>query len=107
MIVLSTRYACGGGGSGPRAEAHLIPDSFLEVADESFGFIVLHLPELHRPSAQVVVQLHGEDGRRSALILRALLTCRTETSAIILPRSEQVSPPSQRNTFSTVQIPRN
>lgn len=73
------------------AEAHLILDSFLEVAEESFGFIVLHLPELHRPAAQVVVQVHGEDGRRAALILRTLLTCRRETSAIKPRGSEQVS----------------
>ncbi len=61
------------------SKAHLVFDSCPEVPQKSVGFAVLHLPVLHRSSAQEVIQLHGKDGRCPALILGALVPCRTET----------------------------
>lgn len=65
---------------------HLVPDAFLKVPQESTGLALLHLPELHRRPAQEVIQLYGEDGCRPALILRALVPCRTETFSVRLGR---------------------
>lgn len=62
--------------------------------------MALHLPELHRLAPQVVVQLHCEDGRCSALILRTLLACRKETFNIKLRRCDHEAPHSSvRNIF--------
>lgn len=59
-------------------EADLVLDARLKVAQEGDGLVVLDLSELDRPSAQEVIQLRGKDGRRSALILRTLITWREE-----------------------------
>lgn len=62
--------------------------------------MALHLPELHRLAPQVVVQLHCEDGRCSALILRTLLACRRETFAVKRRRCNHEPPHrNARNIF--------
>lgn len=67
-------------------DAHLVLDACLKVPQESAGLVILHLPELHRRPAHEVVQLCGEDGCCPALILRALIACRTETFSVHLGR---------------------
>lgn len=66
------------------SEAHLVLDSWLEVPQKGVGFVVLHLPVLHRPTAQEVIQLCGKDGRRSTLILGTLISCRKEILVVKL-----------------------
>lgn len=65
-------------------DAHLVPDACPKVPQESAGLALLYLPELHRRPTQEIVQLYGEDGCRPALILRALIPCRTETFSVHL-----------------------
>lgn len=57
---------------------HLVLDARLEVPKKGVGFVVLDLPELHRPAPQEVIQLCGEDGCCSALILRTFVTSRRQ-----------------------------
>lgn len=72
----------------PPPGAHLVLEAGLEVAEEGGRLEALDLPVLHGPAVQVVVQLHGEDGGRPALVLAAFIACGT---------SEQHEPaPGQR-----------
>lgn len=55
--------------------SHHVLDSRLEVAEEGFGLVPLHLAVLDGLSSQEVVHLDREDGRRAALVLAAGTTC--------------------------------
>lgn len=55
--------------------SHHVFDSCLEVAEEGFGLMSLHLTVLDGLSPQVVVHLDSENGRRASLILAAGITC--------------------------------
>lgn len=52
---------------------HLVLEARLEVAQEGGRLEALDLTVLHGPAVQVVIQLHGEDGRCPALVLAALI----------------------------------
>lgn len=54
--------------------SHHVLDSWLEVAEEGFGLMSLHLAVLDGLSSQEVVHLDGEDGRRATLVLAAGIT---------------------------------
>lgn len=54
--------------------SHHVLDSWLEVAEEGFGLVSLHLAVLDGLSSQEVVHLDSEDGRRAALVLAAGIT---------------------------------
>lgn len=66
------------------SEAHLVLDSWLEVPQKGVGFAVLQLPVLHWPTTQEVIQLCGEDGHCSTLILGTLVPCRKEAFVVKL-----------------------
>lgn len=61
----------------PPPGTHLVLEARLEVAEEGGRLEALDLPVLHGPAVQVVVQLHGEDGSRPALVLAAFIACGT------------------------------
>lgn len=52
---------------------HLVLEAVLEVTKEGGRLEALDLTVLHSPTVQVVIQLHGEDGSRPALILAAFI----------------------------------
>lgn len=56
---------------------YLVLNSSFKVAKEGDRFIVLNLTVLDWCSTQMIVQLHSKDGGSSTLILRALITCRS------------------------------
>lgn len=78
------------------SEAHLVLDSWLEVPQKGVGFVVLHLPVLHRATAQEIIQLRGKDGSRSTLILRTLVPCRKRDKIVFSPVSFQTLIASHR-----------
>lgn len=62
--------------------SHHVLDSWLEVAEEGFGLVSLHLAVLDGLSSQEVVHLDSEDGRRAALILTAGIACAGERTGV-------------------------
>lgn len=77
-------------------DAHLILNARLEVSQEGPRFVILDLAELHRAPAEMVVQLRGKDGRRAALVLRALVSYnqkseRTRRGLSVVPFSSRDS----------------
>lgn len=61
------------GAFGPPPGTHLVFEAGLKVAEEGGRLEALDLAVLHSSTVQVVIQLHGEDGGRPALILAALI----------------------------------
>lgn len=55
---------------------HVLKSSF-EVPYEGTGLVTLDLTVLDWCPLQVIIHLHGKNGRRATLILRTLWTCRT------------------------------
>lgn len=58
-----------------KKRSHHVLESGLEVAQEGFGLVSLHLAVLDWFAPEEVVHLDREDGRRAPLILAAQITC--------------------------------
>lgn len=71
--------------------SHHVLDSWLEVAEEGFGLVSLHLAILDGLPTQEVVHLDSEDGGRATLVLAAGITCAGRRTGILFHR-ESTSP---------------
>lgn len=58
---------------------YLVLDAWFEVPQERGRFVALNLSVLDRLPAKVIVQLYGENGRGTALILATLVPCQSKT----------------------------
>lgn len=61
-------------------DTYIILYARFEVSKEGERFVILHLTELHRSAAEIVVQLRGKYGCCTTLVLWALITCKKISS---------------------------